>query len=179
MDIPYIPPLLYLANPQTKNLYQTHPPCQTQLVSHSTTDFTRTMIDYTPPNSPFIRRRKLLKGLRLRYPLPPRAASRPRPPEPEIPHDPLAVLSHSFFPRPTRSLISKQYLKAVFRLERPLIYEPTLGSAERAVGLSKDILVRAGAQVFPMFAGAKWRVGVSASLFALPSKWSLDDKGYE
>jgi len=106
-------------------------------------------------------------------------ANRPRPPEPEIPHDPLAVRSHSFFPRPTRSLISKQYLKAVFRLERPLIYEPTLGSAERAVGLSKDILVRAGAQVFPMFAGAKWRVGVSVSLSALPSKWSLDNKGYE
>jgi len=128
------------------------------------------MIDYTPPNSPFIRRRKLLKGLRLRCPLLSRVASRPRLPEPEIPHDPLAVLSHSFFPRPTRSFISKQFLKAVFRLERPLIHEPTLGSAERAVCLSKDILVKVGAQVFPMFAGAKWRVGVSASFLVLPYK---------
>lgn len=137
------------------------------------------MIDYTPPTSPFIRRRKLLNGLRLKYPIPPKVVNRPRLPEPEIPHDPLAVVSHSFFPRPTRSLISKQYLKAVFRLDRPLIYEPTLGSAERAVGLSKDILVRVGAQVFPMFAGAKWRVGVSASPFASPSKWPLEDERYE
>ena len=64
-------------------------------------------------------------------------------------------------------------------MERPLIYEPTLGSAEREVGLSKDILVRVGAQVFPMFAGAKWRVGVSASPFASPFKWPLEDERYE
>ncbi|KAG0137570.1 hypothetical protein HOY82DRAFT_597920 [Tuber indicum] len=116
-------------------------------------------MDYTPPTSPSIRHKKLLTRLRLRYPPLARIASRPGLPEPETPHDPLAVLNHSFFPRPTRSLISKQYLQAVFRLERPLIYESTLGSTEKAVGLSKDILVRVKTKVFPMFVGAKWRAG--------------------
>ncbi|KAG0633895.1 hypothetical protein HOY80DRAFT_989234 [Tuber brumale] len=116
-------------------------------------------MDYTPPTSPSIRHKNLLTRLRLRYPPLSQIVNRPRLPEPEIPHDPLAVLNHSFFPHPTRSLISKRYLRAVFRLERPLIYEPTLGSTEKVVGLSKDILVRVKTKVFPMFAGAKWRAG--------------------